>query len=463
MSGRFAARGFSGRWRLSDLNRLITYWRSSLADAGRVSPATRDLHEIDRNEHRLSFTEFAEGKIKAEVAEQLFRAWRNKRLEEDKGVEPDQIPVTVYPLVFGKRYSHGAARDERVQRLYVPISIVAKLAKDGDLEPADQEAMPIVARELMEPSGSDIVIGTLEAADVFYSEHSSPTESWEQAVQFAHELVEAVSGQTFEALSLEGTERRNYGLVTIERKPPQSRNIIDAYDLLLRQDTMPPLLGRLTEGVDDEGLLESDELTAAHAAHLGQMTDGFALSPSQREALIHCLSAFAKPAEVLAVNGPPGTGKTTLIQSMVATLWVKAAVDKTDCPIIVAAGATNQSVTNVIESFGPIDSGGDDPLSGHWVTGVEGLGLFMPSRSARKKSWQTYEDVNDHFARPLETAEALERNRIFFLQRFAKSFPEQPAGELIAQSLAPEHSMERPHHDAIIDKQPGGRDAKGEA
>ena len=425
-----------GPQRTRGMKNLISYWRNSLADAGRVSPGQRELRDADQKGLRLSVTDFTQGRVEAPVAEQLFRAWREKRSEGKEEDGPTSIPVTIYPLVYGTLYDHGEARNERAQQLHVPLSVGAKLERDGRLVPLGQDAVPLITRDFLEPSSSDVVIGSLEAADAFYTKHSSPMESWQQTVQLARKLVEEVGKQSFDALILDGTERLDYGLVMPAEPPPQSRTIINTYDLLSGQNEAPPLLHRLAEGVDDEGLLDQQELISANAAHLGQMTDRFALFPSQREALAHCLNAFGRSAEILAVNGPPGTGKTTLIQSLVATLWVKAAVEETNCPIIVAAGATNQSATNVIQSFGMSDSIDDDPLGGHWIPGVASLGMFMPAKGADRKDWQVYDGTNDHFAKPFEALEALAKNRASFLERFARAFPGKPADDLAGAKRA---------------------------
>ncbi|WP_249183085.1 AAA domain-containing protein, partial [Anaerostipes sp. Marseille-Q3525] len=87
--------------------------------------------------------------------------------------------------------------------------------------------------------------------------------------------------------------------------------------------------------------------------HSGQMGGEYPLSPSQREA-ISCFSEI-KNGEVLAVNGPPGTGKTTLLQSIVANMYVNAALKKDKAPVIVATSTNNQAVTNIIDSFGSIN------------------------------------------------------------------------------------------------------------
>ena len=81
-------------------------------------------------------------------------------------------------------------------------------------------------------------------------------------------------------------------------------------------------------------------------AHVGQMGGAYPLSPSQREAMNHF--GEIKEGNLLAVSGPPGTGKTTFLQSVVADMYVKSALKRERAPIIVAASTNNQAVTNIL-------------------------------------------------------------------------------------------------------------------
>jgi predicted ATPase len=72
------------------------------------------------------------------------------------------------------------------------------------------------------------------------------------------------------------------------------------------------------------------------------MGGDYSLASSQRTSLLAYLQTPV--GRVTAINGPPGTGKTTLLQSVVATEMVSRAVAQAEAPLFIAGAATNQAV-----------------------------------------------------------------------------------------------------------------------
>ncbi len=106
----------------------------------------------------------------------------------------------------------------------------------------------------------------------------------------------------------------------------------------------------------------------------------FPLDDSQRRAA--CAVASLQEGEIQAINGPPGSGKTSMLRAVVASRWVSAALSQEACPIVVACGATNQSVTNVIEAFGKAPHPDDSlPHAQRWIAGVPSYGAYFASKS----------------------------------------------------------------------------------
>lgn len=156
--------------------------------------------------------------------------------------------------------------------------------------------------------------------------------------------------------------------------------------------------------------------------HVGQMGGEYSLSESQREA-VSCFQEIEE-GEVLAVNGPPGTGKTTLLQSIVANMYVKAALNNDMAPIIVATSTNNQAVTNIIDSFGKISPIEISNLECRWIKGVNSFAVYFPSASRMKEaeSKQYTSARGGNFVDDIETDENREGSKELFVKEFTEYF-----------------------------------------
>jgi hypothetical protein len=150
-----------------------------------------------------------------------------------------------------------------------------------------------------------------------------------------------------------------------------------------------PLLRTLVDPGVPQPVLAPLELSRARQKHLAHMDTydvenagrkGFALERSQRQAVQHL--QVIPEENLLAVNGPPGTGKTSFLRSVIASLWVQAALDGSDCPIILATASTNKAVTNIIQSFSEIPGPErESQWMSRWLPGLPSYGWFLPAKS----------------------------------------------------------------------------------
>ncbi|MBC3884950.1 AAA domain-containing protein [Undibacterium griseum] len=147
----------------------------------------------------------------------------------------------------------------------------------------------------------------------------------------------------------------------------------------------PTFCGTGNSAVAPERIPISYRQTFGHMdAYGGGKRELFPLDPTQRRASRAILSL--QSGQVQAVNGPPGSGKTSMLRAVVASKWVEAALDQAPCPIVLACGTTNQSVTNVIGAFGEAPHLDDKLLiARRWIPDVPSYGAYLPSQSQLKK------------------------------------------------------------------------------
>ena len=205
--------------------------------------------------------------------------------------------------------------------------------------------------------------------------------------------------------------------------------ILQLYNALIK-GTVNSLYDKITNGKIEPSkpLIKNTDISKMKA-HVGQMGGAYPLSPSQREAMNHF--GEIKEGNLLAVSGPPGTGKTTFLQSVVADMYVKSALKRERAPIIVAASTNNQAVTNIIDSFGQISEIGISNLEHKWITGTDSFAVYFPSngkvKEAAQKRYQYTTVRGGGFVDELESKENRRSSGRLFKQEFHQYFRRETA------------------------------------
>jgi hypothetical protein len=177
-------------------------------------------------------------------------------------------------------------------------------------------------------------------------------------------------------LSEKGEVLKHTSLKNIERVYTNT-----AHGKPLMENFLPKLLNKIKK----PSLAHMDE---CNGPDTGDYThrELFALDNTQRGVVN--IMQYLNEGDVLAVNGPPGSGKTAMLKAVISHEFVKAAIDGSTCPIVIGVGGTNQSVTNIVNAFPNVLYKGDARALHHmrrWIPGPDNYGTFFPSDSALKE------------------------------------------------------------------------------
>ena len=326
-------------------------------------------------------------------------------------------------------FSDAGYIENNIEEMTSILFLPAVISKDGILSKPDDK-YPWIPREFLEPMVEpQIAIGKAEIYDSFFEETTDKRNQiklWNDYLNYAKELYEKVTETKFTEEHIKKSQIKLDGKYYIfeSEQVNSTANILRLYNDLL-QNGEPLLYQKMTNGGiepsrDIIDKMEENKLKG----HVGQMGGEYSLSESQREA-VSCFQEIEE-GEVLAVNGPPGTGKTTLLQSIVANMYVKAALNNDMAPIIVATSTNNQAVTNIIDSFGKISPIEISNLECRWIKGVNSFAVYFPSASrmkeAESKQYQYTSARGGNFVDDIETDENREGSKELFVKEFTEYF-----------------------------------------
>ena len=216
--------------------------------------------------------------------------------------------------------------------------------------------------------------------------------------------------------------------------------ILDLYDDILHTRQTLPLFESYC-AQEPHALRESVATAVTIDLRHAHANRKYALNEAQRDALAHFLTL--KNGEMLAVNGPPGTGKTSLVLDVIASLWTQSAVNKDPTPPVIAAASTNnQAVTNIIDAFANNFESDADGINRRWIPEINTFGSYYPAFSKLQENAAKYVTY-EYFMRKVETFDFVCAAKKYFLREASRAFKRDLASVSEALELI---------HAALIDK-----------
>lgn len=314
--------------------------------------------------------------------------------------EEEHINIEICPVRIQPKFENGKKKDK--ETLY-PFWIPATIDREGVI--SSSQKTPTFVRDYLSPNPTDFpILASSKLVDTEKSKIEFKVESWKEYWDKCELLFKAVTGKAFEDF--------NNGLgielvVELERTKDLARSILKLYDNSLEKEKFSTLLQRIVDGTKTKREQPTPEEIFESSGHRAHMNGAFPLSKSQRSA-IYAFSSL-KDGDVLAVNGPPGTGKTTWLQTVLANLLIDNALKQIPPPLVMASSANNQAITNILDGF---KLGGNSLLEQRWIREVTSLGLYFKSK--QEGSYQMFTDkMGTGFIQQLESGDVSEMETQF--------------------------------------------------
>lgn len=384
---------------MNRIEQWLKYYRASLIDG-----ATKPKNNIFESPVKRERT-YSENLDPSEI-EGLQKLCDHKLFvikDKDEETEIEWAAIQIAPVFIINEFEHTKNQDGEFSIRHYPFWISARINKKGVLSPPAEDEFPVFMRTYLSPNPQNLPsIAEINKLDEVLSRNPTTIsqDNWNKYWESCEELFKSVTGNDFQSYH-KGPVRFAF---CIYGDIKTTRNIRNLYDQLLKE-TSPGnelMQALLTEGEEplNKELTPENSKNVRHAIflnknHYGQMRCDFPLSRSQRVAF----AEFLEDAEnkVFAVNGPPGTGKTTLLQSIIANNVVTPLLNESEPMLMVGCSTNNQAITNILDSMESADSNGNDILSKRWLPDVSGFGLYFTSSQRNPQNSQNYQQATNNF------------------------------------------------------------------
>lgn len=367
---------------------LLNYYKNSLADT------LRSAIKIDSFTHQFTNVDLLnEGKVEIEKTKNLFdqeevkinkKRGISSKKDDWQSLERLHVLLSPFSLNLALEHNHLKGGSQTVRPFWIP----AILEKTGKLNVAE-DYFPLIPRIYLSPVGQEennYIFSSIETVDEALSYTRDSIRDWKEYKAYISDIFSKITDQHINSFKgIDYITETKWVVLIPDETISAAKSILDLYTHLINEKELPELLKTIinVEQSNAKACPELQTFITGHLDHLGQMGNEYALSISQRKALYSFLQS--NHGSVLAVNGPPGTGKTTLLQSVVANSVVLSAIEGEDAPLILACSTNNQAVTNILESFAKKESNLNQLIE-RWIPNFKGYATYLPSG--------TYENIN---------------------------------------------------------------------
>ncbi len=421
------------------LKSLVQYWRNTLAD--------EDLMGLDASDFpvRTIANVIHSGVLDKDSVSRLQQIWSeskkqaiwNQTAADVASSDDDSIPIIILGRGFVPRHEHGkviAAKNSSAS--YYTLHIPASINSSGTLTYSEL-SVPWIGRQYLYPNEetdeNTPLIGDVSVYDDWLNKNPLGELSWAEFMTWCDELCQHVMGEKIPAGFIALSDFRIDISKSIKNT---SRSLCQLYDALQQEKQFPALFSRICHGREGHTHVDSDLRIRKLAAARGTMSTAYGLANSQADAI----AAYKEMTvgNVLAVNGPPGTGKTTLLQSIIASEVVSTAMKGGLPAVIVGVSTNNRAVVNINRSLNEIFR--ENPGSSlfiwaqRWIGNANTYGLYLPAgedkiNEAKNNGYKIAVKIGQKwtgFPECETNAEYLASNKLYWVKRYTETYGIKP-------------------------------------